>query len=188
MSSFSQLCILSPFPKNPSPRYHSPFNRSQLWTTTTSLHPQITPSSTRWRLRVDASPIQGLGVFALEDIPANRKVIEYTGERISEREAVARFEKIWRSSGDEKKICLFRLNKRYMLDGAVGGSGAEIINHGCDPNLTKRLTRGHIFYYSRRTIRANEELTVDYEFSEDAVPVACRCGSPICRGTINRRS
>jgi len=149
-------------------------------------YPKIKANSTRWQLDVHPSPIQGLGVFALEDIPPDRKVIEYTGERISDREAVARFEKIWRSSGDEKKICLFRLSKRYILDGAVGGSGAELINHGCDPNLTKRLIRGHIFYYSRRSIRPNEELTVDYGFEQDAVPVACRCGSPACRGTINK--
>jgi uncharacterized protein len=148
--------------------------------------PKIKAGSTKWQLLVQPSPIQGLGVFALENIPPNRKVIEYTGERISEREAVARFEKIWRSGGEEKKICLFRLSERYMLDGAVGGSGAELINHGCDPNLTKRLIRGHIFYYSRRSIRPNEELTVDYEFEQDAVPVVCRCGSPACRGTINK--
>lgn len=149
-------------------------------------YPKIKANSTKWELLVQPSPIQGLGVFALEDIPADRKVIEYTGERITEREAVARFEKIWRSGGEEKRICLFRLSKRYILDGAIGGSGAELINHGCDPNLTKRLIRGHIFYYSRRSIRPNEELTVDYGFEQDAVSVACWCGSPACRGTINK--
>jgi SET domain-containing protein len=148
--------------------------------------PKLKFEFTNGRIRVQHSPIHGFGVFAVEDIPANRRVIEYTGEKISDREAVVRFEKIWRSAGDDKKSCLFRLNERYILDGSVGGSGAELINHGCDPNLNKRKVRGHIFYCSRRKIRKGEELTVDYEFSRDAVLVVCRCGSPACRGTINK--
>jgi uncharacterized protein len=150
--------------------------------------PKLKVEFTNGRIQVQHSPIHGFGVFAIADIPANRRVIEYTGERITEREAVARFEKIWRSSSGDEKNCLFRLNKRYIIDGSVGGSGAELINHSCDPNLTKRLIHGHIFYYSRREIRPNEELTVDYGFGQDAVPVACHCGSPACRGTINRLS
>lgn len=148
--------------------------------------PKLKVEFTNGRIRVQHSPIHGFGVFAIENIPANSRVIEYTGERITEHEAVERFEKIWRTSGSDKKICLFRLNKRYILDGSVGGSGAELINHGCDPNLNKRLVRGHIFYCSRRPIRNGEELTVDYEFPKDAVTIVCRCGSPSCRGTINK--
>jgi SET domain-containing protein len=128
-----------------------------------------------------------LGVFAAEDIPKDRRVIEYSGERITQREAVKRFEKIWQSRRRDKRICLFYLNARRVIDGAVGGSGAQFINHGCDPNLRTRRIRGHIFYFSRKRIRKGEELTVDYRFPKNAARVACRCGSPSCRGTINRR-
>jgi SET domain-containing protein len=38
---------------------------------------------------------------------------------------------------------------------------------------------------SRRTIRAGEELTVDYHFDKKVERVPCRCGAPKCRGTIN---
>jgi hypothetical protein len=38
---------------------------------------------------------------------------------------------------------------------------------------------------SRRPIRAGAELTIDYSFSPNAAKVACRCGAPLCRGTIN---
>jgi SET domain-containing protein len=72
-----------------------------------------------------------------------------------------------------------------MLDGAVGGSGAELINHCCEPNLRTRRILGHIFYFSRRRIRRGDELTLDYRFSKKAPQVVCRCGSPSCRGTIN---
>ena len=33
--------------------------------------------------------------------------------------------------------------------------------------------------------KSGEELTVDYRFSNKVEPVACKCGSKACRGTIN---
>ena len=144
------------------------------------------PRFTSWRLRVGRSSIHRMGVFAAEDIATGQRVIEYTGERITHREARKRFVKFWRSRKRGKGIYLFYLNKRWVIDGAVGGSGAGYINHACDPNLLARRIRGHIFYFSRRPIRNGEELTVDYRFAKKAARVACHCGSPTCRGTINR--
>jgi SET domain-containing protein len=147
--------------------------------------PKLDPQFTNWRLRIEPSRIHRLGVFAAEDISRGRKVIEYTGERISRRTARKRFLRIWRSARP-KRYYLFELDRRWVVDGAVGGSGAELINHSCDPNLRTRRIRGHILYFSRREIPRGEELTVDYRFSERAVRVRCRCGSPKCRGSINR--
>jgi uncharacterized protein len=141
---------------------------------------------TKWKLRVGRSDIHRRGVFAAEDILPGRKVIEYTGERISRRAAAARFRRIWLSRGP-KRCYLFGLNRRWTIDGAVGGSGAELINHSCDPNLRTRNLRGHILYFSLREIHRGEELTVDYRFPKRAVRVRCHCGSPKCRGTINRK-
>ena len=70
----------------------------------------------------------------------------------------------------------------------MGGSGAEIINHSCDPNLYSCIVRGHILYMSKRAIRPGEELTVDYRFSDKIDEVRCRCGSSVCRGTINLKA
>lgn len=42
----------------------------------------------------------------------------------------------------------------------VGGSGAEFINHSCDPNFKWRRIRRRLFYYGRRKIKVGEELTV----------------------------
>jgi SET domain-containing protein len=39
---------------------------------------------------------------------------------------------------------------------------------------------------STRPIEPGEELTVDYNFDADAERWECRCGSPNCRGLINR--
>jgi len=139
--------------------------------------PAIDPRFARFRLAIRESKIHRRGVYALEPIPPKRKVIEYTGERISRRETKRR--------GDGPLTYLFTLDDYWTLDGAFGGSGAEIINHSCDPNLYSCILRGHIIYMSKRAIRRGEELTVDYRFDKKIEDVPCRCGSPKCRGTIN---
>ena len=139
--------------------------------------PAIDPRYSQFRLSIRESRIHRRGVYAEEPIPARRKVIEYTGERISRRETKRR--------GDGPITYLFTLDDYWTLDGAFGGSGAEIINHSCDPNLRSMNLKGHILYMSRRAIRRGEELTVDYRFDKDIERVACRCGSKICRGVIN---
>jgi len=137
----------------------------------------IDPRHTPYRLEIRESSIHRWGVYARERIPNGRKVIEYTGERISRRETSRR--------GLGKVTYLFTLDNYWTIDGAFGGSGAEIINHSCDPNLITRIIRGHILYMSKRVIRPGEELTVDYLFSDKIERVRCRCGSRLCRGTIN---
>ena len=80
---------------------------------------------------------------------------------------------------------LFALNDSWVIDGAIGGSGAEYVNHSCAPNLRARLVRGHILYFSERLIVKGEELTVDYRYSGGASRGGCNCGAPSCRGTMN---
>src|SRR5512142_1486101 len=139
--------------------------------------PSIDPRYTCFRLEIRESRIHHRGVFTLDRIPPNRKVIEYTGERISRRETKRR--------GLGSITYLFTLDNYWTIDGAFGGSGAEIINHSCDPNLYSCIMRGHVLYMSRRVIQPGEELTVDYRFSDKMDPVKCRCGAPACRGVIN---
>jgi SET domain-containing protein len=141
--------------------------------------PVIKPEHACYSLILRDSGIHGLGVYAGESIPAKRKVIEYTGERISRRETKRR------SEVQDKQIYLFTLDNYWTLDGASGGSGAEYINHSCDPNLYTWIFKGHILYMSARDIKRGEELTVDYHFAKDIEKVPCFCGSTKCRGTIN---
>jgi SET domain-containing protein len=128
-------------------------------------------------MEIRQSSIHHRGVFALERIPAGRKVIEYTGERISRRETKRR--------GIGRVTYLFTLDRYWTVDGAVGGSGAEIINHSCEPNLYSRIVKGHILYISKRDIRKGEELTIDYLFAKNIGRVPCACRATKCRGTIN---
>ena len=130
-----------------------------------------------FRMSVRKSRIHRWGVYAEEVIPPNRKVIEYTGEILNRRETSQR--------GLGRYTYLFELDKYWTIDGSVGGSGAELINHSCEPNLRTWNFKRHILYMSRRLIQPGEELTVDYRFSPDVERVPCRCLAHTCRGTIN---
>ena len=133
----------------------------------------------RYRLVSRRSPIHGLGVFTTESILPRRKVIEYTGEKFPPHQLSRHVRR--------RTSYLFALNNYWTIDGSVAGSGAEYVNHSCEPNLYSWVVKGRILFMSRRAIHIGEELTVDYNFSRDQVTVKCKCGSAKCRGTINSR-
>ena len=139
---------------------------------------EIDRTAASFRLRLAYSPIHRWGIYAEELIPKGRKVIEYTGEKISRRETKRRYE-------ERRENYLFTLNKYWTLDGAVGGSGAQYINHCCEPNCYSQIVKDRILYKAKRTIQPGEELTIDYRFDKDVDRVVCKCGTAGCRGTIN---
>ena len=49
-----------------------------------------------------------------------------------------------------------------------------------------RIIGEHILFFSRRGIRKGEELTLDYKLDPKTFRIPCRCGSPKCRGAINK--
>jgi SET domain-containing protein len=102
--------------------------------------------------------------------------MEYRGEKIGPREAKRRGTTPY----------LFVLDKHWTIDGGVGGSGAELVNHSCQPNLVSRIMKGHIIYMSLRAIRKGEELTIDYNYDDTDETMRCLCGHQNCRGVINR--
>lgn len=139
--------------------------------------PTVNQKYSRFQLSVRPSEIHRWGVYAEEFIPKGRKVMEYTGERCNRRETSKRAE--------GPLNYMFTLDTYWTLDGSVGGSGAEYVNHCCDPNCYAWICRGHILYMAARDIQAGEELTIDYHFEAEVAAVKCTCGSPNCRGTIN---
>jgi uncharacterized protein len=59
------------------------------------------------------------------------------------------------------------------------------INHSCEPNVG---FAGNIVLVAMRDISPGEELTTDYALFDDYDgAMACRCGTPSCRGTIGGR-
>jgi SET domain-containing protein len=138
--------------------------------------PKLDPNASKFTLKIKRSKIHHYGVFTMEDIPKRTRVIEYTGERISRREISHRLE------GEFTYI--FLLDSYWGLDGAVNGSGAEIINHCCEPNLEADVTKDQIYFVSLHPIKAGEELTLDYAFDKKQDPQPCHCGAKACRGDM----
>ena len=139
---------------------------------------------------VRSSPIHGRGVFAARSIRKGTRILEYKGERISNREADRRYDD---TRMKRHHTFLFTLDKKTVVDGAIsaGGSDASYINHSCDPNCEAIITGKKIFIHARRDIRAGEELAYDYQYertgeNDDELEkfYFCRCGAENCRGTI----
>jgi SET domain-containing protein len=135
------------------------------------------------------SPIAGLGAFAIRPIRKGTRIIEYTGERISNAEADRRY--------DEEKMkshhtFLFTLTSRTVVDAAVGGNEARFINHSCTPNCEAVIEDGkRIYIEALSDIPVGTELVYDYQYERtddhtaaDERFYACSCGAPECRGTI----
>src|SRR5271166_2623008 len=93
--------------------------------------PLINPKFACFPLEIRRSRIERYGVFAQVPIPLGKRVIEYAGERITERESMRRALRMFRA-GKAERIYSARLDRRWKIDGSVGGSGAEFINHSCD--------------------------------------------------------
>jgi SET domain-containing protein len=148
--------------------------------------PRIDERYARFRVRLNRWRIHRFGVFAAETIPAGRNVIEYAGERISSRESERRC-RLALESLRKPLLYLFRLDEHTVIDGSVGGSGAEFVNHSCASNLHTVTEDGHIHYWSRRRIETGEELTVDYKYPRKVDDMRYKCGGPRCRRTINSR-
>lgn len=134
------------------------------------------------------SPIHGLGMFARRDIPKGTRLIEYTGEKVSNAEADRRYDD---ESMKRHHTFLFILNSRTCVDAAFDGNEARFINHSCAPNAEAVIERGHIWIDALRRIAPGEEITYDYQYEDDADYTeedlrfyVCRCGAPDCRGTI----
>ena len=82
-------------------------------------------------------------------------------------------------------VYIFDINKKYDMDGGVGGNVARLINHSCDGNCEAYIIRGRVWIYSKRKIAEGEELTYNYGFDlEHWAEHPCLCGSDNCVGFI----
>ena len=81
--------------------------------------PTVDPRHACFKLEIKPSKIHRWGVYAAEDIPVRRKVMEYTGERINRKETKRRSEE------QDKLIYLFTLDSYWTLDGSVATSSTS---------------------------------------------------------------
>jgi SET domain-containing protein len=112
--------------------------------------------NTRYKLEIRESSIAGQGLFALEDIPWGKKIKEYAGKIISDKEAAKR--------AKEGATAIMELGKGKSIDGFDGGNGAAYVNHSRDtPNCFLLCHKGKVWLVAGvEGIKAGEELTYDY--------------------------
>ena len=134
-------------------------------------------SPTGKRLARRRSKIAGWGVYALQPISKNSRIIDYAGQKIDRREGDRR-ERRYQAQG---RIWCFTLNRAWMRDAHAGGNEARYINHSCRPNCYARIVGDTIWICAARNIRRGEELSYDYNTGGEA-GLRCRC-RPGC-GTI----
>jgi SET domain-containing protein len=132
-------------------------------------------SKTLPKLARRRSKLHGFGVFALEPITRNTRIIDYAGELIRNRDSEAREERYLA----EGCIWVFRINRAWSRDAAVGGNIARFINHACRPNCWFEVVDKTIWIRASRNIRKGEELTYDYSTDGEG-SIQCRC-SPGCK-------
>ena len=109
----------------------------------------------------------GLGLFAEEDIPKGKCLIEYVGRVISKEEELT-----------SSSQYLFEVNKNKTIDGTARTNTARYINHSHRPNCEVEIHKARVFVFSKRNIKAGEELSYDYgkEFVDVHIkPKGCKC-------------
>ena len=116
------------------------------------------------------SKLHGWGVFALEPITKNTRIVDYAGELIDHKESYKRETKYL------KKGCIwcFTVNRRWVRDANVDGNVARFINHACRPNCYSQIADKTIWIRAGKNIKAGEELTYDYHTDGEQI-IDCNC-------------
>ncbi|MDX6305836.1 MAG: uncharacterized protein QOI77_2805 [Blastocatellia bacterium] len=109
----------------------------------------------------------GLGLFAVQPIAKGKRIIEYTGPLIPNEEVDKRRGKYF-----------FGVNTKWTIDGSPRSNVARYINHSCKPNAEALISGRRVWIWSRKNIKAGEEIAYDYgkEYFDDIIkPMGCRC-------------
>jgi histone-lysine N-methyltransferase SETD2 len=143
--------------------------------------------------QVAACGDKGLGLVALETIPAGDLVLEYVGEVVHQGEVNNRHTRRKRKTGTYTMV--LGGTPRMFIDAYSFGNESRFINHSCDPNceMQKWSAGGQerIGIYSLREVPLAEELTFDYFAGAggrvqwlDHKEQKCLCGARNCTGYL----
>jgi len=128
-------------------------------------------------LIIRSSAIHAAGCYTTAPIKKGTRLLEYTGPRITIKEADALYD-------DHPRTYLFGLTDgKHVIDGE---GVAAFINHSCDPNCEADEIKGRVWIIAARDIEAGEELTYDYNLYDGDLddPSPCSCGARNCRGSM----
>ena len=124
------------------------------------------------------STLHGWGVFALDSITKNTRIVPYAGEKIAAGGSKSR-------EADQLRrghIWCFSVNRRWVRDAEVGGNIAKYINHACRPNCYSQVIGDTIWIRAGRNIRKGEELSYNY-YTNGSAGIPCNC-VPGCKNTL----
>lgn len=119
----------------------------------------------------------GMGTFAQQWIPANTRILEFTGNNLI-RSSIN--QAVLKGSTD----CYLQIDENTFL--GASGKMDDYVNHSCNPNCGLEFFDDRVYLRSIQHINRSDELTFDYATSQKAFPFRfnCQCGSTECRGEI----
>jgi SET domain-containing protein len=109
----------------------------------------------------------GLGLYTLKPISKGKRIIEYTGPIISNKEVDKRRGKYF-----------FQINSKWSIDGSPRSNTARYVNHSCVSNAEAFISGHRVWIWSKKNIKAGEEITFDYgkEYFDDHIKTTgCKC-------------
>jgi SET domain-containing protein len=119
----------------------------------------------------------GLGLFTLRGIPPGKRIVEYVGPIVTAEEVARR-----------RGRYFFEIDEHYSVDGSARTNTARYLNHSCRPNAEAFVTGRRIWIWSKKNIKAGEEVTLDYGeayFDSYIRPKGCMCAA--CRKVSGAR-
>uniref|UniRef100_A0A224Z0L9 [histone H3]-lysine(36) N-trimethyltransferase n=1 Tax=Rhipicephalus zambeziensis TaxID=60191 RepID=A0A224Z0L9_9ACAR len=130
---------------------------------------------------------KGWGLRTLETVSSGTFVMEYVGEVLTPEDFRKRVKQYARDNNQHYYFMALRADE--IIDATQKGNVSRFINHSCDPNCeTQKWTVNgelRIGFFTRRPLRAGEELTFDYQFQRYGKEAQrCHCESSNCRGYI----
>lgn len=143
-----------------------------------TIKPIITPAyHIRYPVRVSPSKIAGKGAYAMQAIPARKKIGDLGGIIITMKEALQLIR-------DLKVINMVELDNDLALNASANANDMRFINHSCGPNTFMRVMKDRVEFYALKNIRKGEELSCDYGETHHEGTLPCKCGAKNCRGFI----
>lgn len=117
-------------------------------------------------------------MYAEEDIPAKRFLMEYWGTLVASTVAD--------TIGGRY---LFDLENGKTILGGTRKNHARYINHACYPNAEVRIAKNRVYIYSTKRIKAGDQISYDYgkEYFEFYIkPRGCLCRTCVTRRAKNK--
>lgn len=139
--------------------------------------PATPPYYIYYPVKVAKSKIAGKGAYAVQAIPARKKIGDLGGVIITMKEAM-------RLIRDLKVINCVELDNDLALNASANPNDMRFINHSCDPNTFMRVMRNRVEFYALKRIKKGEELSCDYGETHHEGTLPCKCGAKNCRGFI----